>query len=52
MDEKIIIRRYVIRKDSLVLRADNKDFDDIILSENDTYNIIGKVIGTNTGLIF
>ena len=49
---KIIIRRYVIRKDSLVLRADNKDFDDIILSENDTYNIIGKVIGTNTGLIF
>lgn len=51
-NEKIIIRRYVIRKDSLVLRADNKDFDDIILSENDTYNIIGKVIGTNTGLIF
>lgn len=49
---KIIIRRYVIRKDSLVLRADNKDFNDIILSENDTYNIIGKVIGTNTGLIF
>lgn len=49
---KIIIRRYVIRKDSLVLRADNKDFDDIILSENDTYNIIGKIIGTSTGLIF
>ena len=49
---KIIIRRYVIRKDSLVLRADNKDFDDIILSENDTYNIIGKIVGTSTGLIF
>ena len=49
---KVFIRRYVIRKDSLVLRADNKDFDDIVLEEKDEYNIIGKVIGTNTGLIF
>ncbi len=49
---KIMIRRYVIRKDDLVLRADNKEFSDIIISETDTYNIIGKVIGTNTGLIF
>ncbi len=49
---KIMIRRYVIRKDDLVLRADNKEFPDIIISEKDTYNIIGKVIGTNTGLIF
>ena len=51
-NDKILIRRYVIRKDSLVLRADNKDFDDIPLTENDHYNIIGKIIGTNTGLIF
>ena len=49
---KIMIRRYVIRKDDLVFRADNKEFPDIIISETDTYNIIGKVIGTNTGLIF
>ena len=49
---KIMIRRYVIRKDDLVLRADNKEFSDIIISEKDTYNIIGKVIGTNPGLIF
>ena len=49
---KILVRRYVVRKDSLVLRADNKEFDDIVLSSNDNYNIIGKVIGTNTGLIF
>ena len=33
-------------------RADNKEFTDIILSENTKYNIIGKVLGTNTGLIF
>ena len=49
---KIMIRRYVIRKDDLLFRADNKEFSDIIISEKDTYNIIGKVIGTNTGLIF
>lgn len=51
-NSKIIIRRYVIRKDSLVLRADNKNISDIVLSENDQYNIIGKIIGTSTGLIF
>ena len=51
-DGKIIIRRYVIRKGSLVLRADNKEYPDIVLGENANYNIIGKVIGTNTGLIF
>ena len=49
---KIMIRRYVVRKDDLVFRADNKEFPDIIISEKDNYNIIGKVIGTNTGLIF
>lgn len=49
---KILIRRYVIRKNSLVLRADNKNFGDIPLEDKDEYNIIGKVIGTNTGLIF
>ena len=51
-DGKIIMRRYVIRKDSLVLRADNKEFTDIALTENTKYTIIGKILGTNTGLIF
>ena len=49
---KIMIRRYVIKKDCFVLRADNKGFDDIILSKNDKYSFIGKVLGTNTGVIF
>ena len=49
---KVIIRRYIVRKDAMVLRADNKSFNDIILSDKDNYSIIGKVIGTNTGLIF
>lgn len=49
---EVILRRYIIRKDATVLRADNKTFNDIILSEKDNYNIIGRVLGTNTGLIF
>ena len=48
-DGKIIFRRYIIRKDALVLRADNKDFDDITLTEDSKYTIIGKVLGSNTG---
>lgn len=51
-DGKVIIRRYVIRKDSLVLRADNKEFTDITITSDTNYSIIGKVLGTNTGLIF
>ncbi len=49
---KILIRRFIIRKDALVLRADNKAYNDIIITAGDKYNIIGKIIGTNTGLIF
>lgn len=50
-DGKILVRRFIVRKDKLVLRADNKEFEEISLYENDNFNIIGKVIGTNTGLI-
>lgn len=46
-DNEILIRRFIIRKTSLVLRADNKNVPDIILSENDNFKIIGKVLGTN-----
>ena len=49
---KIMIRRYVVRKDGLGLRADNKDFEDIVLTDKDKYSFIGKILGTNTGLIF
>lgn len=50
-DGKIIIRRFIVRRDKLVLRADNKEFEEISLFENDKFNIIGKIIGTNTGLV-
>ena len=50
-NEKIIIRRFIVRRDKLVLRADNKEFEEISIFENDKFDIIGKIIGTNTGLI-
>lgn len=46
-DGNLLIRRFIIRKDSLVLRADNKKYSDIILSEDDNFTIIGKLINPN-----
>ena len=37
------VRRFIIRKDALVLRADNKKYSDIWLSENTDLYIVGKV---------
>ena len=49
---QILVRRYVVKKDGLLLRADNKEFKDLPLNSRTKYNIIGKVVGTSTGLIF
>ena len=51
-DGKVVIRRFIVRRDKLVLRADNKEVEEISIYEDDSFNIIGKVIGTNTGIIF
>ena len=44
MINHLIIRRFIIRKDKLVLRAENKSYDDIDLNEDDDFKIIGKII--------
>lgn len=41
---ELFVRRFIIRKDKLVLRADNKDFLDIDLSEKDCFKILGKLV--------
>ena len=46
-NDELIIRRFIIRKDKLVLRADNKNYADIDLSEDDNFTIIGKVVNPN-----
>jgi len=47
LNNKIIIRRFIIRKDKLALRADNKSYEDIDFSEKDDFIIIGKVCNDN-----
>lgn len=42
-----IIRRFVIRKNGLFLKSDNKNYPNIILKEKDDFYIVGKIIGTN-----
>lgn len=41
--DTILIRKFIVRKDKLVLRAENKLYPDIDLSEDDEFTIIGKV---------
>lgn len=40
----LFVRRFIVRKDKLVLRADNKAYSDIDLSEEDDFIMIGRVI--------
>lgn len=43
-NDKILIKRFILRKNSLILRSDNKEIPDITLSVNDDFKIIGKII--------
>lgn len=45
-NDEIIIKRFLIRKHNLVLRSENRELKDIILSEDDNFIIIGKIVGT------
>lgn len=44
LNDKILFKRFIIRKDGLVLRSEDKSIPDIILSPRDNFTIIGKVI--------
>lgn len=44
---ELMVRRFIIRKDNLVLRADNKKYEDINLSEDDEFTIIGRLVNIN-----
>ena len=48
---KIYIRRFIVRRDKLVLRPENNDYEEISIFEGDDFTIVGKVIGTDKGLI-
>lgn len=44
-DNNYIIRKFIIRKNDLVLRAEKDDVEDIVISSNDNFYIIGKILG-------
>lgn len=46
-NNQIIIRRFLIRKHHLILHAENETIGDIILSKDDNFIIIGKIVGTS-----
>ena len=41
---KVLIRRFSTRKTKMVLKADNKNFDEIALKDSDDFYIIGKIL--------
>jgi len=44
IDEKILIRRFVIRRGKIVLKPDNKVFEEIEVKDSDKFYIVGKVL--------
>ena len=47
---QLLIRRFIIRKDGVVLRAEDKEIKDICLDPKEEFYIVGKVLGTNLDL--
>lgn len=43
----LVIRKFIIRKKDLVLRAEDNNIQDIIITKDSNFNIIGKVLGTS-----
>ena len=44
LNDKILLRRFVIRKGKIVLKADNKEVEDITITDTDNLYIIGKIL--------
>lgn len=43
-NDSVLIRRLILRRGNIILRADNKDFSDIVISDTDNFQIIGKIM--------
>ena len=49
-DNKIICRKFIIRKTDVVLRAEDDSIEDIILTKESKFFIIGKVLGSSENI--
>ncbi len=43
LETDILIRKLIYRKDHLILKAIDKNYDDITISDSDDFQIIGKI---------
>jgi phage repressor protein C with HTH and peptisase S24 domain len=41
---EIVIRKFTAKKEKIVLKADNKDYADIVVNSSDVFYIIGKIL--------
>ena len=44
LNDKILIRRFFVKKGKITLKADDKDIEDILITDADNCYIIGKVL--------
>ena len=44
INKKIMIRRFYSKKGKITLKADNAEFEDIVLTPEDSFYIIGKFL--------
>lgn len=44
---QLLIRKFIIRKKDIVLRAESNDVEDIVITKNSEFNILGKILGKN-----
>ena len=42
-NDEILVRRFILKKGKIILRPDNKKYDEIEVSDKDTLYIVGKV---------
>ena len=44
INKKILIRRFIIRRGKIVLKPDNKEFEELEIKDADEFYIVGKVL--------
>lgn len=45
-NNKTILRRFIVRKNHILLKPDNRSYQDIVISKDDEFKIIGKITDT------
>ena len=46
-NNQLLIRKFIVRKNDLVLRAESNAIDDIVINKNTEFYILGKILGKN-----